>query len=291
MQFSGNDEYKQSEFTNKAEVGDNECENGANSPQPSISKKSPPPTPTRTRRHSLISEEKYNLFSPPKVYTPNKIVTSADAASLTSHKDNYINYDSRKLYYSHPYKYDEEKQPKRQLRSSNSFNHSTNQAIDIAEVLATTVSLVQDNNRKLDQLSDEVTSEQSSESNMDSDDNYSWQSSRREIKKEIDELAAKLESMKKKYEEQIHSKNRLIEELEYALKKSEKDGRRKRTDIERLETKIEAQKRALDELIEQQNLIARSQSPDSEQAEAFRLLQQELDENNKVTEELQQKIR
>ncbi|CAG8650295.1 1998_t:CDS:2, partial [Racocetra fulgida] len=120
MRFSGNDEYKQSELTNKAGVGDDECEN-AYSPRPSTPKKSSPPTPTRTRRHSLKSEEKYNLSSPPKGYTPNKIVTPADAAavlaaSLTSHKDNFINYDSKKLYYSHPYKYNEEKPSKRQLR-------------------------------------------------------------------------------------------------------------------------------------------------------------------------------
>ncbi|CAG8490005.1 9312_t:CDS:2 [Cetraspora pellucida] len=304
MRFSGNnDEYKQSEFTNKAGVGDDECENGDNpiiraySPRPSTPKKSSPPTPTRTRRHSLISsEEKYNLSSPPKGYTPNKIVTPADAAavlaaSLTPHKDNFINYDSKKLYYS-PYKHNEEKPQKRQLKRSHSFNQSTNQVIDVAEVLATTVSLVRDNNRKLDRLSDEVRSEQSSENDMDSDDSDSWQpSSRREIENEITQLAAKLESMKQKYEEQIRGKNRLIEELEYALKKSEKDCKKKRNEIERLEIQIEAQKRAIDELVaEQQNLMARSQSPDPEQAEAFRLLEQELDEKNKLIDDLKKRV-
>ncbi|CAG8487888.1 6763_t:CDS:2 [Scutellospora calospora] len=321
MRFSGNDEYKQSEFTNKAGVGDDECENGADNPiinrtysRPSTPKKSSPPTPSRTRRHSLIpSEEKYNnLSSPPKgvtytmPLTPNKIVTTADAAavlaaSLSPHRDNYMNYDSRKLHYqSHPYE-----KPKRQLRrsSSLSFNHSnrqtspnqtsTNPAIDVAEVLATTVSFVRENNRKLDRLSDEVRSDgQSSENDMDSDDSMdSWQpssGSRKEIENEITKLAAQLDSMKQKYEEQIRGKNRLIEELEYALKKSEKDGRRKRTEIERLENQIEAQRRAIDELVEQQNLI--TQSPDLEQSETFQHIERELEEKNKIIDELESRI-
>ncbi|CAG8731499.1 16568_t:CDS:2, partial [Dentiscutata erythropus] len=313
MRFNGNDEYKQSEFTNKAGVGDDECENGDNpiirsySSRPSTPKKSSPPTPSRTRRHSLISDEKHNLSSPPKgvAYTPNKIVTPADAAAVLAAslapKDNFINYDNRKLHYqSHPYKYNNEEKSKRQLRRSSSFNHSnphqtsTNQVIDVAEVLSTAVSFVRENNRKLDRLSDEVRSDgQSSENDMDSDDSDSWQHSsrsRREIENEISKLATQLESMKQKYEDQIRGKNRLIEELEYSLKKSEKDGKKKRSEIERLENQLEAQRRAIDELVEQQNLLTRNQSPNPEQVEALRHLEQELDDKNKTIVDLEKKI-
>jgi len=308
MRFSGNDEYKQSELTNKAGVGDDECENGDNpiyssySSRPSTPKKSSPTTPpSRGRRHSLKSSDEKYLSSPPKgvAYTPNKIVTPADAAAVLAAslapplKDNFINYDSRKFH-----KYNDEKS-KKQLRRSLSFNQSnnphqtsTNQDIDVAEVLATTVAFLQENNRKLDRLSDEVRSDgQSSEYDMDSDDSDSWQQSsrnRREIENEITKLAAQLESMKQKFEEQIRGKNRLIEELEYALKKSEKDGKKKQNEIKRLESQIEAQRRAIDELVvEQQKLLDRSQSPDPEQAEALRFLKQELDEKNQTIEELQ----
>ncbi|CAG8563862.1 8174_t:CDS:2 [Racocetra fulgida] len=56
------------------------------------------------------------------------------------------------------------------------------------------------------------------------------------------------------YEEQIRGKNRLIEELEYVLKKSEKDCRRKRSEIERIEIQVKAQKRTIDELVGQQRI-------------------------------------
>ncbi|CAG8720339.1 12886_t:CDS:2 [Dentiscutata erythropus] len=140
-----NDEYKQSD----AEVGDDECDNG---------------------------DEKHNLSSSSKVvaYTPNKIVTPADAAAVLAaslappFKDNYINYDSSR--------------------------------------------------------------------------------SKREIENEITKLAAQLEGLKKKFEEQIRGKNRLIEELEYALKKREKNDKSKGGEIERLENQIEAQRKAIDAL-------------------------------------------
>ncbi|CAG8609226.1 24557_t:CDS:1, partial [Gigaspora rosea] len=273
------------------------------SSRPSTPKKSSPPTPpSRGRRHSLKSSDEKYLSSPPKgvAYPPNKIVTPADAAAVLAAslapplKDNFINYDSRKFY----------EKSKKQLRRSLSFNQSnnphqtsTNQDIDVAEVLATTVAFLQENNKKIERLSDEVRSDgQSSEydNDMESDDSDSWQSSRsqrREIENEITKLAAQLESMKQKFEEQIRGKNRLIEELEYALKKSEKDGKKKQNEIKRLESQIEAQRRAIDELVvEQQNLIARSQSPDLEQTDTLRFLEQELDERNKTIKELQARL-
>ncbi|RIB19164.1 hypothetical protein C2G38_2245315 [Gigaspora rosea] len=106
MRFSGNDEYKQSELTNKAGVGDDECENGDNPIYGSYSSR--PSTPKKSSR-----------------------------------------------------KFPEEL--KKQLRRSLSFNHPhqtyANQDIDVAEVLATTVAFLQENNRKLDRLSDEVRSD------------------------------------------------------------------------------------------------------------------------------------
>ncbi|CAG8788281.1 27602_t:CDS:1, partial [Dentiscutata erythropus] len=205
--------------------------------------------------------EKHNLNSPPKgvTYTPNKIVTPADAAAVLAAslgpplKDNFINYDNRRLHYqSYPYKYNNEEKSKRQLRRSLSFNHSnphqtsTNQVIDVAEVLSAAVSFTRENNRILDRLSDEFRSD--NENDMDSDDSDSWQHSSRsgrEIENEIAKLANQLESMKQKFEMQIISKNRLIEELEYELKKSEK---KKRSEIELMDNQIKSQIKAIDEL-------------------------------------------
>jgi len=314
LRFSGKDD----QFTNKgAEVGGDD-ENGDKSinrtysPRPptpgSYTKKSSPPT-TRIRSHSFTPDEK-----PPKGmnYTmplpPTKVVTPADAAavlaSLTTPHNNspYINHDKKFNY--HKYSVDE-KQSKKQLKRSTSFNHSnrptsprqTASRIDVAEVLATTVSFVRENNKKLDRLSDEVRSDgQSSDNDMDSDDSMdSWQqsSNNREIENEIAVLGYKLNDMEQKYKEQIRGKNKLIEELQSFWKK---DVRRKNQEIERLEkeverleSQLEATNRAISELIEQQQLT-RSLSPDPEQAETFRNLEQELEDKVKIIEDLNKKI-
>jgi len=242
-------------FNNKgAEVGGDD-ENGDKSinrtysPRPptpgSYTKKSSPPTstPMRTRRHSFISPDE----KPPKGmnYTmPTKVVTPADAAavlaSLTQNNNStYINHDKKFNYQQHPHKYTvDEKPSKKQLKRSVSFNHSNRPIsprqtasnsynIDVAEVLATTVSFVRENNKKLDRLSDEVRSDgQSSDNDMDSvmsdDDSMdSWQqpSNNRDFENEIAGLGIQLNDMEQKYKEQIRGKNRLIEELEITWKK------------------------------------------------------------------------
>jgi len=168
LRFNGKDE----QFTKGAEVGvDDERENGDNpirthSPRsqiPGSFKKSSPPTstPTRIRRHSFTPDEK-----PPKGMNftmPTKVVTTADAAavlaaSLTPPYNNstYINHDKKLNHHHHKHSVDE-KQSKKQLKRSISFNHSNRStsprqtaSIDVAEVLATTVSFVRENNKKLD---------------------------------------------------------------------------------------------------------------------------------------------
>jgi chromosome segregation ATPase len=248
---------------------------------------------------------------------PTKVVTPADAAavlaSLTPPFNNstYINHDKKLNYQHHHHKYPvDEKQSKKQLKRSISFNHSNRStsprqtAIDVAEVLATTVSFVRENNKKLDRLSDEVRSDgQSSDNDMDSvmsdDSMESWQLSsnnNREIENEIAVLGVQLNDMEQKYKEQIRGKNRLIEELESAWKKSEKDVRKREIKIERLENQLEASRRAIAELVEQQqqreieSYNSRVISPDPEQAETQRLLEQELEEKEKIIEELNKKI-
>uniref|UniRef100_A0A1D1Z0P0 ERC protein 2 n=2 Tax=Anthurium amnicola TaxID=1678845 RepID=A0A1D1Z0P0_9ARAE len=337
LRFNGKDE----QIAKGVEVGiDDEHENGDNpirtySPRPqtpgSYTKKSSPPTSTSTRirRHSFISPDE----KPPKGmnYTmplpPTKVVTPADAAavlaSLTPPYNNstYINHDKKFNYQHHPHKYSvDEKQSKKQLKRSISFNHSnrpvsprqttSNPYIDVAEVLATTVSFVRENNKKLDRLSDEVRSDgQSSDNDVDSvmsDDSMdSWPQSNnnREIENEIVMLAEKLNDMEQKYKEQIRGKNRLIEELESALKKTAKKKRLeierlegqledKRQEIERLESQLEASRRAITELIEQQQRegATRVLSPDPELAETQRLLEQELEDKDRTIEELNKKI-
>ncbi|GET00077.1 kinesin, putative [Rhizophagus clarus] len=325
LRFNGKDE----QFTKGAEVGvDDERENGDNpirthSPRsqiPGSYKKSSPPTstPTRTRRHSFISSDE----KPPKGMNftmPTKVVTPADAAAVLAaslntppyNNSTYINHDKKLNYQHHPHKYSvDEKQSKKQLKRSISFNHSNRStsprqtaSIDVAEVLATTVSFVRENNKKLDRLSDEVRSDgQSSDNDMDSvmsdDSMESWQfsSNNREIENEIAVLGIQLNDMEQKYKEQIRGKNRLIEELESAWKKSEKDVRKKDAKIERLENQVEASRRAIAELVEQQQqresegYNSRVISPDPEQAETLRLLEQELEEKDKIIEELNNKI-
>jgi len=329
LRFNGKDE----QFTNKgAEVGGDD-ENGDKSinrtysPRPptpgSYTKKSSPPTstPMRTRRHSFISPDE----KPPKGmnYTmplpPTKVVTPADAAavlaaSLTYTNSTYINHDKKFNYQQHPHKYTvDEKPSKKQLKRSVSFNHSNrpisprqtasnSYQIDVAEVLATTVSFVRENNKKLDRLSDEVRSDgQSSDNDMDSvvsDDSMdSWpqSSNNRDFENEIAGLGIQLNDMEQKYKEQIRGRNKLIEELEFTWKKTEKDNKRKRQEIERLEGQLEIAKRAITELVEQQQReiesdTARGLSPDPEQAETIRILEQELENKDKVIEDLNKKI-
>jgi len=248
---------------------------------------------------------------------PTKVVTTADAAavlaSLTPYNNSYINHDKKYNYQQHPHKYTvDEKQSKKQLKRSISFNHSnrpisprqatSNPYIDVAEVLATTVSFVRENNKKLDRLSDEVRSDgQSSDNDMDSvmsDDSMdSWQhsGSNRDFENEIEGLGFQLNNMEQKYKEQIRGKNKLIEELESAWKKSEKHVKKKSLEIERLESQLEVAKRAISELVEQQQReiesnAARGSSPDPEQAETIQILEQELEEKDKAIEELNKKI-
>ena len=140
-------------------------------------------TPMRIRRHPFISPDekppKGMNYMPP---VPTKVVTTADAAavlaSLTTYNNTYINHDKK---HSHKYIADDKSSTK-QLKHSIDFNHfnrpvsprqtAQNQPyIDVAEVFATTVSFIRENNKKLDRLSDEVRSEgQSSDNDMDSDD-------------------------------------------------------------------------------------------------------------------------
>lgn len=314
LRFNGKDELT------KGEVGvdDERVMNGDNpirthSPRsqiPGLYKKSSPPTstPTRIRRHSFISPDEKPLKMPTKVVTPAD--AAAVLASLTPPYNNstYINHD-KKSHHHHKYPVDE-KQSKKQLKRSISFNHSNRStsprqtaSIDVAEVLATTVSFVRENNKKLDRLSDEVRSDgQSSDNDMDSvmsdDSMESWQfpnNNNREIENEIAVLGVQLNDMELKYKDQIRGKNKLIEELESAWKKSEKDVRKKDNKIERLENQLEASRRAIAELVEQQQQRENESynsrlSPDPEQAETQRLLEQELEEKDKLIDELNKKI-
>ncbi|CAG8637850.1 11255_t:CDS:2 [Acaulospora morrowiae] len=288
------------------------------SPTPgSYTKKSSPPysTPTR-RRHSFISpDDKHNPPSPQKginymPLTPTKVVTTADAAAVfAASLVPQLNYEKKLQHQTPSHKYtSDEKQHKKQLKRSISFNHSNpvsprqtpiNPYIDVAEVLATTVSFVRENNKKLDRLSDEVRSEGHSSDNDsyfsdDSTDSWPHQSSgsNKEFENEITMLSVQLDSMEQKYKEQIRGKNKLIEELERTLKRRDKEDRKKCLEIERLEGQLEASKRAIAELVEQQQLetLSGNQSSDLDQSEALILLEQELEEKNKIIEDLTKKI-
>ncbi|CAG8699766.1 5941_t:CDS:2, partial [Funneliformis mosseae] len=102
-----------------------------------------------------LKDINYNSMPP-----PTKIVTPADAAAVLASltppfNDTYIYHDKK---HSHKHTVDD-KLSKKQLKRSISFNpRQTAPApyIDFAEVLATTVSLVRENNKKLDRLSDEI---------------------------------------------------------------------------------------------------------------------------------------
>ncbi|CAG8570594.1 14978_t:CDS:2 [Acaulospora colombiana] len=319
LRFSGNE--RPSELTSK-EAGVVDGENGDNtitrthSPRPttpgSYTKKSSPPLSTRTRRHSFISPDE----KPPKgtnymPLTPTKVVTTADAAAVLAASLAPLNYDKKMHHQTHSHKYTSDEKPKKQLKRSVSFNHSNQSVsprvapyIDVAEVLATTVSFVRENNKKLDRLSDEVRSEGLSSDNDadsylsdDSIDSWPQQSgvNNREIENEITMLSVQLDSMEQKYKEQLRGKNKLIEELERALRKREKDDKKKSLEIERLEGQLEASRRAITELVEQQQLEAfnstsRTDSSDPEQSESLKLFEQELEEKNRIIDDLTKKI-
>ncbi|CAG8438388.1 11340_t:CDS:2 [Funneliformis caledonium] len=320
LRFNGNEEQYNTAVLTK-EAGDDERENGdntiirTNSPRlstpGSYTKKSslPMSTPTRIRRHSFTPDEKppkginYNSMPP-----PTKVVTPADAAAVLASltppfNGAYINHDKK---HSHKHTVDD-KLSKKQLKRSISFNHSNRPIsprqtapapyIDVAEVLATTVSFVRENNKKLDRLSDEVRSDgQSSDYDMDSDDSmdsYQQSSNNGEIENEIHEiqmLAVQLDDMEQKYKEQLRGKNRLIEQLENSLKKSGKDQKKRRIEVERLESQLEAARRAINELVEQMGCMTRGQSPDPELADNLRTLEQELEGKNVLINELNKKI-
>ncbi|CAG8522450.1 2717_t:CDS:2 [Ambispora gerdemannii] len=218
---------------------------------------------------------------------------------------------------------------KKHLKRSVSFNHSSRPTsprqqttsassyIDVAEVLATTVSLVRENNRKLDKITDEVRSE-SNPSNSDGigDGNFSdnedvdyWSEEgpeddyedyagnaapyNRNIANEILTLSNQMENMEYKYREQLVGKEKLIKELEIAFRESDKDSRLKAAEIKRLEQQLDASRRAITELVEQQQRESESmqnQGPDAQTTETIRQMEAELRAKSKTIAELNKRI-
>ncbi|KAG9286392.1 hypothetical protein G9A89_014558 [Geosiphon pyriformis] len=352
LRLSDKDEMQRSvEFANKEILGDDGCcESGDKSIYQAFSPLTPGTptktkqmsTPTRNNRgHPFNTTTTDNLAlspnspkgvnnSPTNYLTPEQI---ADAAAVLAQLATTPSKDTSILNMFNntpPTKYlVDEKPSKKHLKRSLSFNHSSRPTsprqqtssssayIDVTEVLATTVSLVRENNRKLDKISDEVRSEGNYSEN-DNDywsDEDSWQQEEEdddddegeyeqedqqvsgwkkgEIENEIQSLSVQLVSMETKYKEQVYGKTLLIQELENALETSEKDSRRKRAEIERLEGQLEASRRAIAELVDQQQReseIMRNQTLALQTTETVRRLEAELREKNKAISELNKRI-
>src|SRR5207253_11287806 len=98
-------------------------------------------------------------------------------------------------------------------------------------------------------------------------------------------------------------RNKLIEELQISLKKTERECKKKRLEIERLETRLEASNRAITDLVEQQQrqiqemMVAKSSSlaPSEEEREEnmeeIMLLKSQLEEKHKLIEDLNNQLR
>ncbi|RHZ89743.1 hypothetical protein Glove_11g69 [Diversispora epigaea] len=339
--FNNNNEHKYKSVESNKEsrvVEDDKRENGDNSiirthsRPPTPAKKSSPPMSTRTRRHSFISPEEKHFSSAKGIsynMHPTKVVTTADAAAVLAASlaplAPHLNYD-KKSHHQHQHqshshhKYTSEekslKSPQKTLKRSISFNHSNRPVsprqtnIDVAEVLATTVSFLRENNRKLDWVSDEFRNDGFSSDNdsylsddstdsCSNPDSYNNSESNKELVSDLKSLSFELESVKRRYREQINGKDQLIEGFKHTLKQFEIDNQRKDDQIaeqmkriekdkrkrDQLKIQLDASRSAIAELAEQRQKLLVSIDVDQ-----VKILEQELENKNKTINDLGDQI-
>jgi len=309
LRFNGKEE-SQNGFEDVERENGDKSKYRTYSPQPPspVSRPKSPPMPTQTRnsRHSFISQD--NL-TPSKgsfyLQSSKQGVHPADAAAVlaslapNNSKDIYL---PPEMFPSPPSKYSVD-EPKRHLKRNVSFNNShrssaprqqqQKQYLDIAEALATSTSLIRENNKRI-QANMEV---HHSDNEIDaySDDGADGADGPdTELEDQILCLSTELLNMQERYNEQLIGKDQLIQGLENAVKKHEHEEKRKKMEIERLSQQLEAQRKAISELADQRHreaeLAARSNSTDPKAIETARRLEQELREKDRAIEELNRRI-
>jgi len=275
------------------------------SPQPPtpVSRPKSPPMPTQTRnsRHSFISQDNLTSSKGSFYIQPSKQgVHPADAAAVlaslapTNSKDIYL---PPEMFPSPPSKFSVD--DKRHLNHSVNFNNSRRSSsprqkqqpyLDIAEALATSTSLIRENNKRI--LANMDTQYSDNETDAYSDDGADGPDI--EFEEQIVGLSAELQKMQHRYNEQLIGKDQLIKGLENEVKKHEHEAKRKTMEIDRLSQQLEAQRKAIAELADQRHreaeLAARANSSDPKALETARRLEQEMREKDRAIEELNRRI-
>ncbi|CAG8460093.1 2549_t:CDS:2 [Ambispora leptoticha] len=215
--------------------------------------------------------------------TPSKDTSYLSLFQNPTNATKYLDEKQPILHHHHQSAHQEVSTSKKHLKRSVSFNHSSRPTsprqqtsssssyIDVAEVLATTVSLVRENNRKLDKTIDEVRGENAHIGMRNNDIEY-----------EILSLSNQLTNMENKYREQLLGKEKLIEELD-------KDSRRKSEmmqnqgpdaqtteTIRQMEAELRAKNKAITELNKRITVTARQVSDLKEKEKKLEAISNQL---------------
>jgi len=278
------------------------------SPQPPtpVSRPKSPPMPTQTRnsRHSFISQDnltpsKGSFYLPSSKQGVHPADAAAVLASLAPNNSKDIYLPSELSFPSPPSKYSVD-DPKKHLKRSVSFNNSRRTSsprqqpyFHIAEALATSTSLIRENNKIIQNMETHYSDNEIDAYSDDGADGADGADGI-EFEEQIVCLSTELRNMQERYNEQLLGKTQLIQGLENAVKKHEREEKIKKHEIERLEHQLEVQRKAISELADHQHheaeLATRSNSTDPKALEIARRREQELREKDRAIEELNRRI-
>ncbi|CAG8600106.1 3814_t:CDS:2 [Paraglomus occultum] len=308
LRFNGKEE-SQNGFEDVERENGDKSKYRTYSPQPPtpVSRPKSPPMPTQTRnsRHSFMSQDNLTSSKGSFYIQPSKQgVHPADAAAVlaslapNNSKDIYL---PSEMFPSPPSKFSVD-DSKKHLKHSVNFNNSRRSSsprqkqqpyLDIAEALATSTSLIRENNKRIQANMEAHYSD--NETDTYSDDGADGADGPDiEFEEQIVGLSAELQKMQHRYNEQLMGKDQLIHGLESEVKKHEHEAKRKNLEIDRLNQQLEAQRKAIAELADQRHreaeLSARANSSDPKALETARRLEQEMREKDRAIEELNRRI-
>ncbi|CAG8619294.1 191_t:CDS:2 [Paraglomus brasilianum] len=305
LRFNGKEESQNGFEDVERENGDKSKYTYSPQPPTPVSRPKSPPMPTQTRnsRHSFISQDnltpsKGSLYLPSSKQGVHPADAAAVLASLAPNNSKDIYLPSEISFPSPPSKYSVD-DPKKHLKRSVSFNNSRRTSsprqqqpyLDIAEALATSTSLIRENNKRI------LNMEHYSDNEIDaySDDGADGADGPDiEFEEQIVCLSTELMNMQERYNEQLLGKDQLIKGLENAVKKHEHEEKKRKHEIERLERQLEVQRKAISELADQQHheaeLATRANNTDPKALETARRREQELREKDRAIEELNRRI-
>uniref|UniRef100_A0A1D1XWX3 Restin n=1 Tax=Anthurium amnicola TaxID=1678845 RepID=A0A1D1XWX3_9ARAE len=307
LRFSGKEESQNGFEDVERENGDKSKYTYSPQPPTPVSRPKSPPMPTQTRnsRHSFITQDnltpsKGSLYLPSSKQGVHPADAAAVLASLAPNNSKDIYLPSEISFPSPPSKYSVD-DPKKHLKRSVSFNNSRRSSstrqqqpyLDIAEALATSTSLIRENNKRILNMETQYSDNEIDAYSDDGADGADGPEL--EFEEQIVCLSTELSNMQERFNEQLLGKNQLIQGLENAVKKHEREEKKRKLEIERLERQLEVQRKAISELADQQHheaeLATRANSTtDPKTLETARRREQELREKDRAIEELNRRI-